>query len=151
MTSRDKTGLLRNAEAYVLERDYWKVLAPALQRNAVIIKVIGRESALLLTDRLPMDRFYLEPRPGEQSQNTLHIPFTARCFFIRFTGLLMDMPSPWSSDWQMWLIGPEFKWFETYGGGHILNRLVLRYETRLDPEQLKDISELQLSFRHEGQ
>jgi hypothetical protein len=159
MMTSDKANFLQSAESYVLQVDpYEKILVDAIINNVLVVKLIGSNSSTLLTEKLPLNHTYLEPpKPTGGLGNEIwksghHIPIEAELIRLDRPGLLWDSTVGHDLS-RMWLIAPEFRfWGNSYTATYaVTDRILVRYETQLHPDNLKDLKEVQLSFIHQRQ
>ena len=137
--------------------------------------MLFRSGSVLQVERMPLNLTYLECiLNGDVRSSQQHIPITAvpvqvyqTCLLTRVSGGGEELhpfrqfnevnTSAWFSGGSgMWHIAPEFTFRDSNISSQkhgvcsaVADRLLLRYETQLHADDLKDLKEVQLSFAHQ--
>ena len=176
ISTTDKGRLVQTADLYALEESpFARIIWSPSVGNSLVLKLIKSDGSPLQTDKMPLDRTYLEPNQRTGRPRSPHnIPITGEPVGLFLTSLLSGIGGGCSGDprpfcgiyeldkasrgrqYGMWLVAPEFTFSSTiyldngpYGEA-VTDHLLLRYETQLHPDDLKELKEVQLSFAHEA-
>jgi hypothetical protein len=179
IATTDRAGFFQAAESYVLEASpYARTLWNPSVGNTLVLRLIKKDGSILQDDKMPLDRTYLEcVQSSGQRSSQYNIPIAGVPAEVFRTSLLSGINGGCSGDlrsfctinkldgtslgqgYGMWLIAPEFSfdgniytdngpWGPTWASA-VTDRLILRYETQLHPDDLKELKEVQLSFAHQ--
>ena len=178
ITTTDKAHFFETAESYVLEvNPFARILRAPTVGNTLVLKLIKSDGSVLLDDKVPLNLTYLEcSQTSGQRRSQHNIPITGEPADVFLTSLLSEISGGCGSDarlfctmdevregdyswggrlYKMWLLAPEFSFRSPISADSgfsepaVTDRLLLRYETQLHPDDLKDLKEVQLSFTHQ--